>query len=164
MRVRWIVVAGIIAVLTTGCSGRSASDGESTLTGEDVIRTAEAIAAATLQAATPIPTSIPVTPTDTEIPITDTPMPTATPSVPIAVSLYNANVRSGPGESYGVIDFFMEGAEAQITGQYLDDQSMSWLYLERIGEGKDGWIFYGSATIYGDIDTVPFLVIEDSGN
>lgn len=164
MRIRWIVIMGFCALLAAGCNGGQSSQTEDPLTGEDVIRTAEAIAAATLSAATPTNTRMPAIPTDTETPITDTPEPSATPSVPLAVANYNANVRSGPGEGYDVIDFFMQGAEAQIVGQYLDDQSMSWLYLERIDEGKDGWVFFGSATIYGDLDTVPFLTVDEDSN
>lgn len=162
MRVRWIVLAALTSLLAAGCGGRADASVPS-LTSEDVIRTAEAIAAATLQAATPIPTSMPATPTETEVPITDTPMPTETPNVPVAVANYNANVRSGPGESFDVIDFFMAGTQGQITGQYLDEQSMSWLYIERTDEGRDGWIFFGSATIYGDLNGVPFLTIDQGG-
>ncbi len=160
MRLRWVTAVLLGVGLLSGCSRQSSSSVD-TITAEDVIRTAEAIAAATLSAATETPTRSPATPTDTPVPFTDTPAPSPTPDVPIAIPNYNANVRSGPGEAFEVIDFFLEGQQAQITGQYLDEEGMTWLYLSRIEEGRDGWIFFGAVTIYGNIDTVPFLVVEE---
>jgi uncharacterized protein YgiM (DUF1202 family) len=161
MRLQRLLVILLGLSLLSGCSGNSSASLE-TITAEDVIRTAEAIAAATLSAATETPTRSPATPTDTPVPFTDTPAPSATPDVPIAVPNYNANVRSGPGEGYEVIDFFLEGQQAQISGQYLDEQGLSWLFLSRIEEGRDGWIFFGAVTIYGNMDSVPFLVVEEA--
>jgi hypothetical protein len=160
MRLRWVTVILLGVSLLSGCSGQSSESMEA-ITAEEVIRTAEAIAAVTLSAATETSTRSPATPTDTPAPSTDTPEPSATPDVPIAVPNYNANVRSGPGEAFEVIDFFLEGQQAQITGQYLDEQGMTWLFLSRIEEGRDGWIFFGAVTIYGNIDAVPFLVVEE---
>lgn len=159
IQIRYIGLLAGVVLISSACAG-AASPGEQ-ITGEEVVRTAEAIAAATLNAATSTPTKAPATATETPVPVTDTPAPTDTPEIPKAVANYNANVRSGPGEEYDVVDFFLAGQEAWITGQYLDEESMSWLYLERIDEGINGWVFFGAATIYGNIDAVPFLVVEE---
>lgn len=128
-----------------------------TLSSEDVMRTAEAIAQATRQAATATPTAPPATPTPTEIPATQTPTQTATPSSAIVIADYNANVRSGPAEAFEQIDFLLEGDAANAAGRFIHDESGVWYYITRQGQGLPGWIWSGAVTLSGNPDSIPFL-------
>ena len=134
--------------------------GEETLTtptrsGEEVIATAKAFAEQTRQATfqTPPPTPIPPSPTATQA--TPTPEPTETLGPPIVTANYNAYVRDGPDEVYNHIDFLLEGQTADVIGRYDNPVSGTWWYIQRIGEGKDGWVWSGAVTITGDADGVP---------
>jgi hypothetical protein len=140
-----------------GCSKEPPTPEEPTQSSEDVIRTAEAIAEQTRKAATSTPSPTPITPTPTVIPETDTPEPTPTPSKPVVRADYNANVRSGPDESYAVIDFFLQGQEADVIGQYQNPRMGVWWYIKRIGEGLSGWVWGGAVTLSGDASNIPYL-------
>jgi hypothetical protein len=128
-----------------------------TLTSQDVMGTAQAIADATRQATTPTPTRAPVTATPTVVPETATPTPTSTPSSAMLTADYNANVRSGPGEEFGPIDFLLEGEQASVDGRFINDESGTWYYITRIDQGLPGWIWGGAVTVGGDQSTIPFL-------
>ena len=126
---------------------------------EEVLETAQARAEATRQATfqTPPPTPIPPSPT---VPlVTDTPIPTLTPTPgqPVAIADYNANVRSGPDAAYENIDFLLQGQRGFILGRYENVVDGTWWYLDRIDEGKDGWIWGGAVSIAGDLIGVPVL-------
>lgn len=140
-----------------GCSEEISTPEEPTRSSEDVIRTAEAIAKQTRQAATATPSHTPQTPTPTLIPETATPEPSATPGKPMVRADYNANVRSGPDETYPVIDFILQGQEADVIGQYMNPRMGVWWYIKRIGQGLNGWVWGGAVTLSGDASNIPFL-------
>lgn len=140
-----------------GCSKAEKAPEEPTRSSEDVIRTAEAIAEQTRQAATPTPSPTPITPTPTEVPETPTPEPTATFGKPMVRANYNANVRSGPDENYPWVDFFFQGQEAEVIGQYMNPRMGVWWFIKRIGEGVNGWVWGGAVTLSGDSSNIPYL-------
>lgn len=148
----------LFALAVTGCNlPAEGPTPTATLSSDDILRTAEAIAEMTRQAASPTPSPTPVTPTPTMPPETPTPTLTATPSVPMATANYNANVRRGPDESYEVIDFFLQGQQARIAGRYDNPVTGTWWFLRREGQGLDGWVWGGAVTVSGDTSGVPFL-------
>jgi len=73
-------------------------------------------------------------PTDTPAPKPPTPVPGA-PKVLVNTLL---DVRSGPGEVYGLVGKLPEGAEAEITGQ--DETGQWWQIVFLPAEGERGWI------------------------
>jgi len=146
-----------LAVALGACSGGGA--GAPTPSAEDVIRTAEAMAEQTRQAATPTSGPTPVTPTPTFEPATPTAAATATPAVtgPVATADYPVKVRSGPGEEYEEVDLFLTGQMARVVGRYDDTPIGTWYLLQRIEVGKDGWVWSGAVTLTGDAATIPVL-------
>jgi hypothetical protein len=62
-------------------------------------------------------------------------------------------VRSGPDETYANIDFLLQGQH----GIYENESSGTWWYIDRIEEGKDGWIWSGAVTVSGNVIGVPVL-------
>jgi uncharacterized protein YgiM (DUF1202 family) len=158
MRSVWLLLFCIIAsFVISACSSGSQTTEEPTRSSEDVLRTAEAIAEETRQAATPTFSPTPITPSPTVIEDTATPQSTATPAEPIVRANYNANVRSGPDEAYQVIDFFLDGEEANVIGQYAHPTMGVWWYVKRIGQGLNGWVWGGAVTVSGDTSAVPYL-------
>jgi hypothetical protein len=152
-----------LAVALGACSG--SRGGTPTPSAEEVIRTAEAMAAQTREAATPIPSLTPVapvTPTATIVPATSTSDVTATPAVsgPVATANYPVTVRSGPGEEYEDIDLFLTGQMARVVGRYDDTPIGTWYLLQRIDVGKDGWVWSGAVTLTGDPTLIPVLDLE----
>jgi hypothetical protein len=141
----------------TSCSKEAEPSAEPTRSSEDVLRTAEAIADKTRQAVTPTHTNTPIPPSPTELPMTNTPVPTATPAVPIVRPTYNANVRSGPDETYEIIDFFLEGQEAEVIGRYDHPTMGTWWYIKRIGEGLNGWVWNGAVVLSGNAGAIPYF-------
>jgi hypothetical protein len=150
-----LIILLILAFVLSGCSSNEALSEEPTRSSEDVIRTAEAIAEMTRQytTSTPEPTQIP--PTDTVVPSTPTPEPTATLASPKVVPFYNANVRSGPGEEYPVIDFFLVGQEADVIALHIHETMGTWWYIKRIGQGLNGWVWGGAVEFSGDASGLP---------
>jgi len=150
---------GAILLLTLGaCNLSSQEDSTPTPSSEQVLVTARAIAQSTLDAASPTPTLAP--PTDTPGPPTETstPGPTDTPSITTAVADYNANIRSGPGEEYEIIDFILAGEAGEIVGRYDDTPIGTWWLIRRFGEtGRDGWVWEGAVTLSGNDASVPVL-------
>jgi len=147
------------AVMAAGCSaglgGRTP-----TPSAEDVIRTAEAMAEATRQAATPTPSPAPVTPTATltSTPaVSPTPEPSATPAVsgPVVTANYPVSVRVGPGETYEQLDLFLTGQMARVVGRFDDTPIGTWYLVVRIDVGKDGWVWSGAVTLSGDPALIP---------
>lgn len=127
-----------------------------TLSSADVLKTAQAMAQATRQAASPTATVLPVTETETPIAMTDTPAPTASPSSPTVTANYNAYIRTGPDESYDYIDFLLEGASAQVLGRYDNPSSGTWWYVAPIEKGLDGWVWGGAVSFAGAQSDVPY--------
>lgn len=155
---RGLLMIGVAALLLSGCNfgappGPAAT---ATLSSDDVLRTAEAMAEATRQASSPTPTTQAATATATEIPITATPSATATPSSAIVVAEYNANVRSGPGEVFEVVDFLLQGQQASAQGRFQTEDTGVWYFINR-EEGLPGWIWGGAVTVGGDPATIPFI-------
>lgn len=146
----------VFCTLLLGCVTDGEIDPTPTRSGEEVISTAKAYAELTREATalTPPPTPIPPSPTAT-LP-TPTLEPTETLGPPVATAKYNANVRDGPDEAYNRIGIFYEGQTAEITGRYNNLVSGTWWYIQRNGEGKDGWVWDVAVTLSGDIDSVPF--------
>lgn len=157
-RTKLILMTGA-ALLISGCNfGAPAGTSETpTLSSDDVMRTAEAMVEATRQSSSPTPTINPVTLTPTQPPASATPTITSTPSAPIVVADYNANVRSGPDEVFGVVDFLLQGDQANAEGRFIHDDGGVWYYITREGQGLPGWIWGGAVTVAGDPDSIPFL-------
>jgi hypothetical protein len=145
--------------IISGCSSDGGTPEQPTRSSEDVIRTAEAIAEKTRQFSTNTPEINPtqVTPSPTIIEATFTPAPTETPLSPKVRANYNANVRSGPDEIYPVIDFFLEGQEADVIGLNNHPTMGTWWYIKRIGQGLNGWVWGGAVTLSGDASEIPYF-------
>jgi uncharacterized protein YgiM (DUF1202 family) len=140
----------ILVFALTACNLSSQEASTPTPSSEQVLVTARAIS--------PTPTLAP--PTDTPGPPTETftPEPTGTPSITTAVADYNANIRSGPGEEYEVIDFILAGEAGEIVGRYDDTPIGTWWLIQRFGEaGRDGWVWGGAVTLSGNEASVPVL-------
>ena len=157
-RIKLILMTGA-AFIMSGCNfGAPGGPTETpTLNSDDVMRTAEAMAEATRQASSPTPTINPVTLTPTQPPASATATVTFTPSAPLVVADYNANVRSGPGEVFGGVDFLLQGDQANVEGRFIHEDSGVWYYITREGQGLPGWIWGGAVTVAGNPDSVPFL-------
>lgn len=147
----------LLAFWVVACGRAQKTTGTPTISSDDVLKTAEAIAAATRNAATATPSQTPITPTATEILETVTPAATATPLSPIVVADYNANVRSGPDEAFPAIDVFLQGDEADVLGRYQNSGNGTWWSIHRVAGGLDGWVWGGAVTLSGDANLVQFL-------
>ncbi len=148
----------ILAALgLAGCSfGAGAGPtATSTPSSADVMKTAEAIAQGTRDAATATLSPTPVTPTATVPQVTDTPAATPTPSSPTVKANYNAYIRSGPDEAFEYIDFLLEGKAAQVLGRYENASNGTWWYIQPSGEGLPGWIWSGAVSFSGNQGAVP---------
>jgi len=152
-RMKWIGAVLILSLLA-GCRGAS---GTPTLSSDDVLRTAQAIAEQTRSAPTDTATPVPETATPTIPPPTATPSETATPNFAAATAKYNVSVRSGPGEEYLIVDLFLQGQAAQIIGRYDDSPIGTWYLVTRIGQGINGWVWSGAVDVSGDLAGVPVL-------
>ncbi|GMR09925.1 MAG: hypothetical protein BMS9Abin28_0746 [Anaerolineae bacterium] len=151
-------LVGVLFLFTlSACSFSSQDAVTPTPSSEQVLQTAQAIAQATIDSVTPTPTLAP--PTDTPGPPTETftPEPTGTPSTPVVTADYNANVRAGPGEEYEGLDFFLAGEQANVAGRYDDTPIGTWWFIRRIGDGRDGWVWSGAATLSGSEAGIPVL-------
>lgn len=151
-----IVLSVLAYTLLAAACGRGPSPSATpTLTSQDILATAQAIAEATRLAASPTPPPPTFTPTATPILETATPTVTATPIAPTVTATYNANVRMGPGEDYPVIDFLLTGQQGNVLGRYDKSPIGSWYYIKRIGTGLNGWVYSGAVTVGGDLSKVP---------
>jgi hypothetical protein len=151
----FILVA--FCTLLLGCTPSEEMNSTPTRSGAAVINTAKAYAELTRQSTVQTPPPTPIPPSPTPIPPTPTPEPTETLGPPIVTANYNVYVRNGPDEVYDHIDFFLEGQTADVIGQYENPVSGGWWYIQRIGEGRDGWVWSGAVTLTGFTDGVPFL-------
>lgn len=149
-----LVLSGAMAA---GCAPTPAAPQTPTITSQDVLATAQAMAELTRQAGPPTP--IPPTLTSTPSTPTETPTPTATPTqtTPMLSANYNAFVRSGPGEDYPPVDFLLQGQQAQVVGRYDASSIGTWWLIKRIGPGINGWVWSGAVTQSGDFSGVPVL-------
>jgi hypothetical protein len=152
--VRWLTLP---ALLLAGCNFSPAPEATATISPDQVLQTAQAIAAATLAAVTPSATWTPVPPTATPVLETATPEPTPTPGSPMLTAVYNANVRYGPGEEYPVVDFLLAGQSAAIVGRNDDTPIGTWWLIERTEQGRNGWIWGGAVEVSGNTGGVPFV-------
>lgn len=150
---------GVLFLFTLSACNFSSQEADTpTPSSEQVLQTAQAIAQATIDSATSTPTLAP--PTDTPGPPTETftPEPTGTPSIPTAVANYNANIRSGPGEEYEIIDFILAEEAGEIVGRYDDTPIGTWWFIRRFGDaGRDGWVWSGAVTLSGSEAGIPIL-------
>ena len=152
-RVKW-TAAVLVLMLLAGCRGAA---GTPTLTSDDVLRTAQAIAEQTRNAPTSTATPVPQTATPTVPPPTVPPTQTVTPNFAAVTATYNVSVRSGPGEEYPIVDLFLQGQTAQVIGRYDDTPIGTWYLVSRIGQGINGWVWSGAAEASGDLSGVPVL-------
>ena len=157
---RRCVIGALLVALTIFVGACSAGTEESsTRSSEAVIATAYADAEQTKQATFQTPPPTPITPSPT--PPLESPTPamtvTPTPGQPVVTADYNAYVRPGPDESYGSLDFFLEGQRAFVVGRYESETNGTWWYIRRIDEGKDGWVWSGAVTLTGDASGIPIL-------
>lgn len=141
----------------TGCNLPGGETPTETPSSDQVLQTAQAIAEATLAAVTPTPTRVPPTVTPDVPTATPTTASTATPSSPIVTANYNANIRNGPGEIYLVVDVILAGAQGNVVGRYDNSPIGTWWYIERIGEGLNGWVWDGAVSLSGSTLGVPVL-------
>lgn len=157
LKLRQALAGAVLVGLLAACNRPGAETPTATPSSDQVLQTAQAIAEATLAAITPTATRVP--PSDTPDVPTETPAPevTATPSSPIITADYNANVRRGPGEGYEVLDVILLGAQANVVGRYDDSPIGTWWYIERIGDGRDGWVWSGAVSLSGNANGVPGL-------
>lgn len=149
----------LLLIITMSACNLSSREAETpTASSEQVLQTAQAIAQATLDAVTPSPTLVPATDTPGPPTETFTPEATGTPSIPTAVADYNANIRSGPGEEYDIIDFILAGEAGEIVGRWDDTPIGTWYFIRRFGEtGRDGWVWGGAVTLSGNEAGVPAM-------
>ncbi|MGD8553640.1 MAG: SH3 domain-containing protein [Anaerolineales bacterium] len=157
MRKVFILIGSIVlSAALYGCSSSSDLMSGPTRSSEEVFATAQARAELTREATFETPPPTPVTPSATAPLVTSTPADTLTPtpSQPIVTADYNAFVRSGPDESYENIDFLLEGQSGVVTARYENEVNGRWYLIERIEQGKDGWIWSGAVTLAGDVSGV----------
>jgi hypothetical protein len=152
--IRIFLLIGFCTMLL-GCTSGEETISAPTRSGEEVINTARAYAEQTRQATAQTPPPTPIPPSPTATPLTPTLEPTETLGPPIAIAKYNAKIRNGPDESYNQIDVFFEGQTADIIGRYENPVSGTWWYIQRIGEGKDGWVWDEAVTLTGSVESVP---------
>lgn len=143
-------------IILTGDRGQQV-EATPTLSSDQVLETAQAIADATRNAQVPTQTDTMPPPTETVPVDTPTLVNTATPSSTYIVADYNSNVRFGPGEEYPIIDFLYAGDEADVEGRYDETELGTWWFIRRRGQGLDGWIWSGAVTLYGDESGIPIL-------
>jgi hypothetical protein len=150
-----IFLAGIL----WGCASEGNNPGDPTRTSEEVIATAQARAEATRMATLQTPPPTPVTPSPTAPLVTLTPTitMTPTPSQPTVTAEFNAFVRSGPDESYENIDFLLEGQSGVVIARYESEINGTWYLIERIEQGRDGWVWSGAVTLAGDASGVELV-------
>jgi uncharacterized protein YgiM (DUF1202 family) len=146
----------LISSVLWGCSPAAGLEGDPTRTSGVVFETAQARAELTRQATFQTPPPTPVTPSPTAPLVTLTPTLTLTPtpSQPIVTAEYNAYVRTGPDESYENIDFLLEGQSGVVIARYENEVNGTWYLIERVEQGKNGWVWNGAVTLAGDISGV----------
>jgi len=146
----------LLACLPLTACARTAA-GSPTPDSDSVLQTAQARAELTRQATFQTPPPTPIPPTATQPYQTPTPTPTITPTPgrPILTADYNAYVREGPDETARHIDFLLEGQSAYVVGRYENTVTGTWYQIERIGEGKNGWVWSGAVTVAFDPASIP---------
>ena len=156
---RWVTgtTAVIILALLGACGTPRGQPATATVSSDDVIRTAEAIAESTRRAASPTPSPSPTALSPTPTLATATPSPTSTPGIPTVRARENARVRRGPGEQYELIDFLFADQTAEVLGRNENPTTGTWWFVRRIGQGLDGWVWNGVVEFSGDLARVPFL-------
>ncbi len=154
---RGLPLTALLLGLLAGCNFPGSEAITPTLSSDQVVETAQAIAQATLAAVTPTQTQLPATPSPA--PPTDTPLATATPTsgAPVVTANYNANIRRGPGENYEALDFLLGGKQADVLGRYDNSPIGTWWYVRPIGGGITGWVWSGAVTFSGNAFVVPLL-------
>ncbi len=150
-------VAALLLGLLAGCNFPSAVAATPTLSSDQVVQTAQAIAQATLAAVTATPTRLPPTPSPAPPTNTPTPAATLTPASPVVTANYNANIRRGPGENYEVLDFLIGGNQADVLGRYDNSPIGTWWYVRPIAGGKTGWVWSGAVALSGSDFGIPAL-------
>jgi uncharacterized protein YgiM (DUF1202 family) len=154
-----LTVPLVILLALAGCSGAGGAAVTETLDSDAVVATAQARAELTRQATFQTPPPTPVTPSPTPLPMTPTPSvtPTPTPGRANVVADYNAYVREGPDETYNHVDFLLEGQVGYVVGRFENVVTGTWYLIERVGEGKGGWVWSGAVTFSGDPAAIPEL-------
>ncbi|MGH2620338.1 MAG: SH3 domain-containing protein [Anaerolineales bacterium] len=150
-------LTALLLGLLAGCNFPGSEPVTPTLASAQVVETAQAIAQATLGAATPTPTQLPPTPSPAAATNTPLPAATLTPASPVVTANYNANIRRGPGENYEVLDFLLGGQQADVLGRYDNSPIGTWWYVRPIGGGITGWVWSGALVFSGSDFGIPAL-------
>lgn len=86
---------------------------------------------------------------------TDTPVPTATPSLPMAAFLQNANCRMGPDGRYGVVTSLLKGQTALIEGR---NQEGTWWWILIPGTNAHCWASGSLVEVSGDLSGLRVII------
>lgn len=125
----------IISCTLPSTQPTQSASSSSNLSSEEMTATALAAIAQNTSTSTATATSTP--------PSTGTTVPSATVCVPTVIANTSANVRSGPGTVYGVIDAVAQGTSLTVAGK---NDSGTWWYIDHpSGPGGHAWIA-GSVT------------------
>jgi hypothetical protein len=82
-----------------------------------------------------LPSVTPVTPSPIPLPTaTAVAQPTATPALPLAFVVVDANMRSGPGTGFEIVSVVSAGSSIALSGRQDD-----W-YQVRTADGVEGWM------------------------
>ncbi len=153
-----LTIIALLAISSTlwGCSAAGSPGSEPTRSSAEVLETAQARAELTREATFQTPPPTPVTPSPTAPLFTQTPTTTLTPtpSQPTVTADFNAYVRSGPDETYENLDFLLEGQQAVILALYENETNGTWYLIDRVEQGRDGWIWSGAVTLSGNVSGV----------
>jgi hypothetical protein len=152
----WIV-ATVGCLALAGCTLGAPGTATPAVSGEDVIRTAEAAAAMTRQAATSTSTPTPITPSSTPVPPTATRLPLSTENTPVITATQTAYIRAGPDVAYSWAGLLYSGETAFATGRHETSAGEIWWLIHRTSDGLEGWVWGGAVTVSGDASTVPQL-------
>ena len=143
----------------SACGSLKGESPTATISGEQVLETARAIADQTRSAASPTVTRSLASPTEVQpSPSSPSPSPSPTLGAPIIRVDYNANIRRGPGEVYEVIDVIYQGDIADVIGRYDDTPIGTWWSIQRRGAGLNGWVWSGAVKLEGDPNQIPIFI------
>jgi hypothetical protein len=154
---KWLL-SFLLALLLCGCRVGEGVESTPTVSAEQVIQTARVMADQTREASSPTVTRPLATTTPAQSTWTPTPVPSATGSSPVLRVDYNANIRSGPGENYEIIDVIFQGDIVDVIGRYDETPIGTWFSIVRRGPGLDGWVWSGAVSLEGDINQIPILL------
>jgi hypothetical protein len=145
-----IVGVGLLVVAALSLNTPTATPAPATNTQVVFVPTAAVV----IPTVTPAPTQAPATPTT---PPTEPPPTTAptTDTSPRFTASFGANIRSGPGTNYPIVNGIAGGETVPVTGRSADSQ---WLVVSFAG--SDGWVAAFVGTFSGDLNALPVVAAE----